>query len=141
MRAKPPGPKDRALIAAASRLIERRYAPGRHHIAAAAQTKSGKIYLGLHLDTYVGRASVCAEAVAVGRALAAGKDPIVRVVSVRHPRPTEASQALAVVSPCGVCRELLMDFAPQSEVILRQNGRLSRAAIADLLPNKYRRQP
>ena len=144
MRGKKATPKkltvaDHALVKAASRLIERRYSIGRHHIAAAVQTKNGKTYLGLHLDTYVGRASVCAEAVAVGRALASGADPIVRVVSVRHPRPTEASQELHVVSPCGVCRELLMDFAPKSEVILRENGRLTRVAAAQLLPSKYRR--
>jgi cytidine deaminase len=144
MHGKKPTPKkltvaDRTLIEAASKLIERRYAIGRHHIAAAVQTKSGKTYLGLHLDTYVGRASVCAEAVAIGRALASGADPIVRVVSVRHPRPTEASQELHVVSPCGVCRELLMDFAPKSEVILREHGQLTRLPAAQLPPSKYRR--
>src|SRR3972149_4619747 len=109
-----PGPglsrADKALIAAATKLIERRYAEGRHHIAAAVRTAAGRVYTGLHLDTYVGRASVCAEAVAVGRALtangAAKRDPILRVVSVRHPRPREAYREPQIVSPCGICREL-----------------------------------
>ena len=64
--------EDRALIDAARALIQERYVENRHHIAAALRTKSGKIHTGLHLDTYVGRASVCAEAVAVGKAMAAG---------------------------------------------------------------------
>jgi cytidine deaminase len=134
-------PLDRALVASASRLIARRYQPGRHHIAAAVRTKSGKVYLGLHLDTYVGRASVCAEASAVARALTAGADPIVCTVSVRHPRPTEPDRRLQVVSPCGICREMLMDFAPQADVILQADGALKRLPIAALLPLKYRRQP
>ena len=56
---------DGELIGAAVDLIKTRYLENRHHIAAAVRGKSGKIYTGLHLDTYVGRASVCAEAVAV----------------------------------------------------------------------------
>ena len=64
-------PKDQALIEAARSQIRDRYKENRHHIAAALRTRSGKIHTGIHLDTYVGRASVCAEAVAVGKAMAA----------------------------------------------------------------------
>ncbi len=132
---------DGALIAAAQALIRDRYAEGRHHIAAALRTRSGKVFTGLHLVTYVGRASVCAEAVAVGTALAAGERDIVTVVSVRHPRAREANQEIHVVSPCGVCRELLADFAPGCEVIMDVGGRPVRVPAAELLPNKYVRRP
>src|SRR3954466_9026037 len=103
---------DRALVDAATELITTRYLENRHHIAAAARGKSGKIYTGLHLDTYVGRASVCAEAVAVGQAMAAGETGTEAIVSVRHPRPREQHREAQLVSPCGICRELLNDFAP-----------------------------
>lgn len=132
---------DQDLIATATRLIRSRYQEGRHHIAAAVRTKSGKVYTGLHLDTYVGRASVCAEAVAVGRALSDGDTDIECIVSVRHPRPREQHQEPQVVSPCGICRELLNDFAPAAEVVIRRDGGLSRVPVADLLPEKYRRLP
>jgi cytidine deaminase len=141
MRAKNLAAGDRALVAAAARLIGRRYAENRHHIAAVVRTRSGKTYAGLHLDTYVGRASVCAEAVAVGRALADGAEDIVRIVSVRHPRPREAHRTPQVVAPCGICREMLNDFAPKAEAILNLDGRLARVPVADLLPEKYRRKP
>jgi cytidine deaminase len=131
---------DQALIAAARDLIVRRYTENRHHIAAAVRTKSGKVYTGLHLDTYVGRASVCAEAIAVGRALTDGGDPIVRIVSVRHPRPREQHREPQVVAPCGICREMLNDFAPDAEVIVKSNGKITREPVANLLPNKYRRE-
>jgi len=142
MNTTPLGPDDQALIEAAAALIRRRYAVGRHHIAAALRTRSGRIFTGLHLDTYVGRASVCAEAVAVGQAMADGAgpdDPVVALVSVRHPRPTEQHQDIQVVAPCGICRELLRDFAPDARVILIEQGQLAGYSPADLLPLKYHR--
>ncbi|MSO70847.1 MAG: cytidine deaminase [Alphaproteobacteria bacterium] len=132
---------DRALIKAAEGLIRDRYAEGRHHIAAAVRLKDGTIHTGLHIDTYVGRASVCAEAVAIGTALGSGPGKITTVVSVRHPRPREKNQVIHVVSPCGNCRELLADFAPDCSVILDRDGHLSRVPIKDLLPYKYVRRP
>lgn len=128
---------DRALVETARALIRERYIENRHHIAAALRTKSGKVHTGLHLDTYVGRASVCAEAVAVGAAMAAGDRDIVAIVSVRHPRPRDANQSIQVVSPCGICREMLTDFAPECRVIVPRDGGLAGVAPADLLPNKY----
>lgn len=132
---------DRGLIAEAKALIERRYLEDRHHIASAVRGTSGRVYTGLHLDTYVGRASVCAEAVALGQAMAAGETAIEAIVSVRHPRPREQHQDCKVVSPCGVCREMLTDFAPGAVVILARDGELERVPVEDLLPAKYRRHP
>jgi cytidine deaminase len=135
---------DQELLAAATALITQRYAVGRHHIAAALRTRSGKIVTGLHLDTYVGRASVCAEAVAVGQAMAqiGTGDPITDIVSVRHPRPTEQNQKIQVVAPCGICREMLRDFAPDARVLLAdESGGLKAYTPSELLPLKYHRQP
>jgi len=145
---------DHALIDAARRLITERYIENRHHIAAAVRGGSGRIYTGLHLDTYVGRASVCAEAVALGQALTAGETSIEAIVSVRHPRPREQHRDCKVVSPCGICREMLTDFAAGCAVILAEpdtqagaapessgGERLKQVAVASLLPEKYRRRP
>ena len=101
---------DQALIDTAKSLIEQRYLEGRHHIASAVRGTSGKVYTGLHLDTYVGRASVCAEAVALGQAMASGEKGVQAIVSVRHPRPREQHQDCKVVSPCGICRQSLQEF-------------------------------
>ena len=124
--------EDLALIEAAKRLITERYRENRHHIGAALRTRSGKIHTGIHLDTYVGRASVCAEAVAVGTAMAAGDGDVACIVSVRHPRPREANQEIQVVSPCGICREMLADFAPNSVVIVPANAGLVHWQIRQL---------
>ena len=131
---------DRELIAAARRVITERYKENRHHIGSALRTKSGKVYTAVHLDTYVGRASVCAEAVCVGSALSAGEGDIDTIVSVRHPRPRETYREIQVVSPCGICREMLADFAPDCTVIVPTGEGIDRVPVKDLLPNKYLRK-
>lgn len=130
---------DQDLIEQAKALIRKRYLENRHHIASAVRGASGHVYTGLHLDTYVGRASVCAEAVALGQAMAAGETGIQAIVSVRHPRPREQHQDCKVVSPCGICREMLTDFAAGAVVILDRDGSLESVPVEALLPAKYRR--
>lgn len=133
-------PTDHELIEAARRVITERYKENRHHIGSALRTKSGRIFTGVHLDTYVGRASVCAEAIAVGSAMTAGDGEIETIVSVRYPRPRETYREIQVVSPCGICREMLADFAPQSRVILPAEAGLAKQLITELLPHKYLRK-
>jgi cytidine deaminase len=133
-------PSDRDLIAAARRVITERYKENRHHIGAALRTKSGRIYTAVHLDTYVGRASVCAEAIAVGQAMSAGDTEIEAIVSVRHPRPRETNREIQIVSPCGICREMLADFASGCVVLVPDNGGITRVPVRELLPNKYERK-
>jgi cytidine deaminase len=135
---------DQALIEAARALITERYVENRHHIAAAVRGGSGRIYTGLHLDTYVGRASVCAEAVALGQALGAGETRIEAIVSLRHPRPREQHRDCKIVSPCGICREMLTDFAAGCAVIVpgaTTNEAAHLVPVEQLLPEKYRSQP
>ena len=134
-------PADHELIDIATDLIETRYLENRHHIAAAVRGKSGKVYTGLHLDTYVGRASVCAEAVALGQAMGAGETAIEAIVSIRHPRPREQHREPQLVSPCGICREMLNDFAPGAAVLLAGEHGIERRPVEALLPDKYRRKP
>ena len=86
--------------------------------------------------------AVCAEAVALGRAFVdLGDDGIETIVAVRHPPPYEKDQAIAVVSPCGACRELIFDYDPKARVIVPNGKSPGVVAISDLLPNKYRRGP
>jgi cytidine deaminase len=133
---------DRELIAAATAAIERRYRDDWQEVGAALRTRSGKIFIGVNLDAYLGRMAVCAEAVALGRAFVdLGDAGIETIVAVRHPAPGEPDQSIAVVSPCGACRELIFDYDRNARVIV-PNGRSPAAvSIGDLLPNKYRRGP
>jgi len=131
---------DRELIAAATAAIKLRYRDDWQEVGAALRTRSGQVFTGVNLDAYLGRMAVCAEAIALGRAFVdLGDDGIDTIVAVRHPPPEQKDQSVAVVSPCGACRELIFDYDPQARVIV-PNGRSAAAVrISDLLPNKYSR--
>ncbi len=130
-------PQDEELVQSARDAIAKLYKENRHHIGAALRTKGGRVYTGVHLDTYVGRASVCAEAVALGRALAEGETEIEAIVSVRHPRPAEPDRTIRIVSPCGICREMLADFAKNCRVVVPGDSGAVAVAVDELLPRKY----
>jgi cytidine deaminase len=130
-------PQDEELVQSAREAIAKLYKENRHHIGAALRTKGGRVYTGVHLDTYVGRASVCAEAVALGRALAEGETEIEAIVSVRHPRPAEPDRTIRIVSPCGICREMLADFAKNCRVVVPGDSGPVVVAVDELLPRKY----
>ena len=132
--------KDQELIDAATRAIKARYRNDWQEVGAALRTRDGRVVTGVNLDAYVGRGAVCAEAVAIGTALTADGDKgIETIVAVRHPKPGEPGE-VAVVSPCGACRELIHDYDARARVIVPDGaGGPAVTSIGDLLPNKYRR--
>jgi cytidine deaminase len=133
---------DKELVAAATAAIKQRYRDDWQEVGAALRTRSGKIFTGINLDAYLGRMAVCAEAVALGRAFVElGDEGIERIVAVRHPPPYEKDQTIAVVSPCGACRELIFDYDPKAQVIVPNGKTPAVVPIAELLPNKYSRGP
>jgi cytidine deaminase len=134
------GKDERVLIEAATAAIKQRYRNDWQEVGAALRTRTGKVFAGVNLDAYLGRMAVCAEAVALGRAFVElGDEGIETIVAVRHPPPDEKDQKIRVVSPCGACRELIFDYDPKARVIVPNGAAPGVVAIADLLPNKYRR--
>jgi cytidine deaminase len=131
--------KDLELIEAATKAIKARYRNDWQEVGAALRTREGRVVTGVNLDAYVGRGAVCAEAVAIGTALTEkGDQGIETIVAVRHPKPGESGD-IAVVSPCGACRELIHDYDAKARVIVPNGTRLTVTTIGELLPNKYRR--
>jgi cytidine deaminase len=135
-----PSKADKALIEAARQAIKRRYRNDWQEVGAALRTRSGQVVTGVNLDAYLGRMAVCAEGVAIGRVITElGEAGIDTIVAVRHPKPTEKNQVIAVVSPCGSCRELIWDYDRNARVIVPGKTGVTVTSIAKLLPNKYRR--
>jgi cytidine deaminase len=130
---------DHELIAAANSVLEVHYRPFWHMVAAAIRSQDGRIWTGIHIGTTVGRLSVCAEAVAFGRALLDGDGTIQTAVAVRHPKPEEENRELAVVPPCGACREMILDHAPDAMIIVKDANVLIKLPVRTLLPLPYRR--
>ena len=121
--------KDQQLIEAAKSIIVLRSKPEFHEVGAALRTRSGKIFSAVNIKANVGRVSVCAEAVAIGMAAAVGDTDIERIVAVDHNG--------RVVSPCGMCREMISDYAPEAEVIVSGDDGLEILKIGELLPHKF----
>ena len=131
--------EDHELIAAANDVLTRHYRLHWHTVAAAIRSRDGRIWTGVHIGATVGRLSVCAEAVAFGRAVLEGDGTIATAVAVRHPKPEETDRELAVVAPCGACREMMVDYSPEATVILRAPEGLVKLPVRGLLPLPYRR--
>lgn len=120
---------DQEVIQAARDIMLKRYIEGKHHIGAAIRTKSGNLFVGVHLEASCGRVAVCGEAVAIGVAATNGDTEIAQIVAV-----TESGD---IVPPCGICRELISDYAPDALVILETEGEVRCVPILELLPEKY----
>lgn len=125
------------LVGRARAVIAPRYVENRHQIGAIVVSGDGRVFSGVHLEAMVGRASICAEAVALGNACAAGATDLRVVVSVRHPKPSEPHTEIRLVPPCGLCRELLLDYGPQMRVVVDTGDGPALVPLAGLLPHKY----
>jgi cytidine deaminase len=132
--------KDKELVDAAIAAIKGRYRNDWQEVGAAMRTRDGRVVTGVNIDAYLGRMAVCAEPIAIGRAITeSGDKGIDTIVAVRHPKPTDPDQTIRVVSPCGSCRELIHDYDPNAKVIVPNGKGQNVVKIGELLPNKYTR--
>jgi cytidine deaminase len=123
--------EDAKLVAAAADVIRRTLREDRHTVGAAVRCSSGKTYVGVNVDSC--GYGPCAEPVAVGAAVSAGETTILAVVAVEG-----RSGQYRVLSPCGNCRQLLLDYAPDAAVIIQGEAGLTKVGVRDLLPYPYR---
>ena len=128
---------DMELIETARETMSRLYRPKRHHIAAALRTTQGKIYTAVHLEAHVGRVAICAESAALCKAVSEGETKFDCVVAVRHPRDYDEDREIQIVSPCGMCRELLSEYTEDIKVIFSVNGEIKKASMKELFPHRY----
>lgn len=123
--------EDRALIEAARETLRRGYDRKRYTVGAAVRTRSGAVYVGLNLN---GIHTPCAEPVAIGAAMTAGDRELVAMVAV-----CRRGREYPVLSPCGNCRQMLLDYAPKATVIVvLEDGRLARLPVSESLPGGFR---
>jgi cytidine deaminase len=122
--------RDRELIEAARDVLRRSYRPVRHTVGAAVRAGSGRVYTGVNVEAC--GYGPCAEPVAVGAAFSNGERDIEAIVAV-----CRRGETYPVLSPCGNCRQLLVDYSPEATVILEVDGEVVKARALDLLPGAY----
>lgn len=121
----------RALAKAARGFRTKAYAPySGYKVGAAVLGSNGKIYGGCNVENASYGLTVCAERVAIGAAVADGeRAPVAIAVATGDPDPA---------TPCGACRQLLVEFNPGMEVILVGSGKQrKRYQAQDLLPGFF----
>lgn len=130
---------DISLLEMAQELLARVWVHGRHEVAAALRTVDGAIFTGVHVEGSCRRSSICAEGVALGTARA-GLAPgaplhIEAIVSVQ----IKPAGQFRIIAPCGVCRELISDYSPETRVWITSESGVHSVVAQDLLPFKTRR--
>ena len=123
-----PGSDARALIAAARRARRHAHAAfSGFKVGAALETSDGTIITGCNVENATYGLTICAERVAMFKAVSEGHRHFRRVAIV--------ADTQSPTPPCGACRQILWEFGGDLEVLLanlrRQHGRHQ---LADLLP-------
>lgn len=102
-------------------------------VGAALLTPEGKIYTGCNVENATYGLSVCAERVALWKALSEGERAFNRIAV--------ASDSSTPATPCGACRQLLWEFAGDIEVILANpRGQTESHRLAALIPQAFDRR-
>ena len=120
------------LIEDARAVRENAYAPySRFKVGAAIKSVSGAVYVGCNVENVASPEGTCAEAGAIAAMVAAGETRLAEVaVIAESPEP---------VTPCGGCRQKLIEFAtPGARIIMATtSGKSREMAVADLLPGAF----
>ena len=119
------------LIALALEARDRAYAPySNYYVGAAVLAADGTVIQGCNVENAAYPATICAERAALISAYAAGEREIVALAVIADtPGP---------VSPCGTCRQVLLELAPGCAVVLANTrGALQMLTPAELLPGGF----
>ena len=118
-----------ALVQEAARARQNAYAPySRYRVGAAVLTTDGRVFAGCNVENAVYPLGLCAERVAIFKAVSEGYRDF---------------KAIAVVtdnggSPCGSCRQVMHEFAPEMTVFIAdERGEMRRTTVAELLPDSF----
>jgi cytidine deaminase len=120
-----------SLRAAALAVLEQAYAPySRFRVGAALATRDGRVFVGCNVENASYGASICAERAALLAAVAHGAREFTSLVIV-----TEAERPSP---PCGLCRQVLAEFAPALPVVsCTRNGAEARWSMMELFAHPF----
>ena len=119
------------MVRLASEMLVRSGDGNNHTVAASIYADDGAIYGGMNLYHFTG--GPCAEIVALARLVSegGGAKPLA-IVAV-------ADRERGVIAPCGRCRQILMDYCPEIQVVLKTEGGIRALPLTAILPYVYLR--
>jgi cytidine deaminase len=117
---------DRELYHQAAAIAERAYAPySEFLVGAAVRARDGRVFVGVNVENAAYPLGICAEKAALARAVAEGC------------RPGELEAIAITASPCGGCRQWLVELGLERVIYARAGGELVAATPAELLPDTF----
>lgn len=116
------------LCQKAIEMMDMAYIPySQFPVGAALECSDGTVYTGCNIENAAYGVTICAERTAIFKAVSEGRRDFVRIAV--------AGKSKDFCVPCGSCRQVMMEFAPQLEVIcLNGAGESRRFALRELLP-------
>ncbi len=125
-------PDTAELIDAATKVRMNAHAPySRFKVGAALRTPSGNVHIGCNVENVASPEGTCAEAGAIAAMVAAGETELVEIAVI--------ADSPVPVTPCGGCRQKLLEFATQDATITMATtgGDKTVMNVADLLPGPF----
>ena len=119
------------LCQKAQDMLKMAYIPySKFPVGAALECEDGTVFTGCNIENAAYGPSVCAERVAMFKAVSEGHRKFVRIAI--------AGDTKDFCAPCGVCRQVLHEFAPDLEVILvNREGKTKELTLPELLPYSF----
>ncbi|HWY31139.1 MAG TPA: cytidine deaminase [Candidatus Acidoferrum sp.] len=121
------------LILAAARAREGSISPySRFKVGAALLTKAGQVIGGANVESASYGLTCCAERIALFKALTAGRKEFAAIAVV--------ARCAGGPMPCGACRQLLSEYAPDARVLVADSGDLKtirQFTVGELLPSAF----
>jgi cytidine deaminase len=121
-----PAAHDRDLYEQAVGVAVRAYAPySRFFVGAAVRARDGRVFMGVNVENAAYPLGVCAEKSALTAAVTAGC------------RPGDFEAVAITASPCGGCRQWLVEMGVERVVYARAGGEVVVATAGELLPDTF----
>ena len=117
------------LIKAATDIIDKLEVNEDHSVSSAALSSDGQIFTGVNVYHFSG--GPCAEMVVLGNVAAAGVKQLTHIVAV-------GKEGRGVLNPCGRCRQVLYDYWPNINVIVKGPNGVAIENVRALLPYLYK---
>ena len=119
------------LGAAALAVRENAHAPfSGFKVGAAVEDESGRIFTGCNVENATYGLTVCAERVAIFKAISEGARKFTRVVV--------AADTDVLTPPCGACRQILWEFCGDVELVMTNlRGKSEKLRLAELFPRAF----
>ncbi len=118
------------LLDAAEEAASHSYSPySGFPVGAAVLTAGGNVYSGANVENASYGATMCAERVAVFKAVSEGEDKILALAVY--------TSAANYAFPCGMCLQVLSEFAEDIPVIIAGDAGMKRFTLSELLPHRF----